>query len=196
MPFTPFHLGPALFFAIPLRKYIHAPTFILANVLLDVEPLLVLTMGLNYPLHGYLHTFAAAIIIGAAFGFVMFFLERIMHPLYRTLLLEPEPVFKKSQFIIAGVFGTMLHVLFDSPLYGDIKPFYPLNVNPLYGSASSLEIYLICVWLGILGVIFYLLVLTLWMRKRLQKRPSENPKTMQHEKPATNQPREKDDHKT
>ena len=173
MPFTPFHLGPALCLGIPLRKYIHAPTFILANVLLDIEPLLVLITGLSYPLHGYLHTFVAAIGVGVAFGFVMFFFERTIHPLYRKLLLEPEATFKKSHFIIAGVLGTMLHVLFDSPLYWDIKPFYPLTVNPLYGSVSSLEIYLLSVWMGILGIIFYLLLLTVWAYKRLQKRPSK-----------------------
>lgn len=173
MPFTPFHLGPALCLGIPLRKYIHAPTFILANVLLDIEPLLVLVTGLNYPLHGYLHTFVAAIGVGVAFGFVMFFLERTIHPLYKTLLLEPEAMFKKSQFIIAGVLGTMLHVLFDSPLYWDIKPFYPLTVNPFYGWVSSLEIYLLSVWMGILGIIFYLLLLIVWAYKRQRKRPSK-----------------------
>lgn len=170
MPFTPYHLGPALFFAIPLRKYVHAPTFILANVLLDIEPLLVLVLGLNYPLHGYLHTFAAAVVVGVAFGLVMFFLERSMHPLYKTLLLEPETKMNISQFISAGVFGTLLHVLFDSPLYEEMKPFYPLNVNPLYGSASSNEIYLLSVWLGILGVIFYALLFIVWVRKRLWKK--------------------------
>ncbi len=101
MPFTPFHFGPALFLGIPLRKYLHAPTFILANVILDVEPLLVLVMGLNYPLHGYFHTFITAIGVGVAFGFVMFLLEGAMHPLYSKLMLEPETRIKKSQFIIA-----------------------------------------------------------------------------------------------
>jgi membrane-bound metal-dependent hydrolase YbcI (DUF457 family) len=169
MPFTPFHLGPALCLGIPLRKYIHAPTFIVANVLLDIEPLLVLITGLNYPLHGYLHTFVAAIGVGIAFGLVMFFLERSMRPLYKGLQLEPEATFKKSQFIIAGVLGTMLHVLFDAPLYWDIKPFYPLTANPLYGSVSSLEIYLLSVWMGILGIILYSLQFIVWVYKRRRK---------------------------
>lgn len=169
MPFTPFHLGPALCLGIPLRKYIHAPTFILANVVLDIEPLLVLITGLNYPLHGYFHTFIAAVGVGVAFGFVMFFLERPMHPLYKRLLLEPEATFKKSQFIIAGVLGTMLHVLFDAPLYWDIKPFYPLTANPLYGSVSSLEIYLLSVWMGVLGIILYSLLFIVWVYKRRRK---------------------------
>jgi len=181
MPFTPFHLGPALCLGIPLRKYIHAPTFILANIILDIEPLLVLTIGLNYPLHGYLHTFIAAVVVGVVFGLGMFFLERIMHPFYKKLLLEPEATFKKTNFIIAGVFGTMLHVLFDSPLYWDIKPFYPLTVNPLYGSVFSLEIYLLSLWLGVLGVVFYLLVLIFKSYKRLRKNQSETPIIMKED---------------
>lgn len=172
MPFTPFHLGPALCLGIPLRKYIHAPTFILANVVLDVEPLLVLVMGLNYPLHGYLHTFIAAVGVGVTFGLAMFLLERTMHPLYSKLLLEPETKLKKSQFIIAGVTGAMLHVLFDAPLYSDIKPFYPLTANPLFGSASSSEIYLLSVLMGILGVIFYVLLLVVQMYKRVREKSS------------------------
>ena len=159
LPFTPFHLGPALCLGIPLRNYIHTPTFILANVILDIEPLLVLVTGLNYPLHGYLHTLIASLVLGVAFGLFMFFLERTMHPIYSTLLLEPEASFKKTHFVVAGVLGTSLHVLFDSPLYSDIKPFYPLNVNPLFGSVSSSEIYLISVGMGVLGIIFYSLLL-------------------------------------
>jgi len=51
MPFTPFHLGPALGLGLPLRRYVYVPTFILANVIVDVEPFLVLFLGLRYPLH-------------------------------------------------------------------------------------------------------------------------------------------------
>jgi membrane-bound metal-dependent hydrolase YbcI (DUF457 family) len=174
MPFTPFHLGPALLLGIPLRKYIHVPTFILANVILDIEPLLVMLLGLHYPLHGYLHTFIAAIGVGIAFGFVMFLLERPMGQLYKKLLLEPKASFKKSQFIVAGVLGAMLHVLFDAALYWEIKPFYPLTANPLYGWASALEIYLLSFWMGILGLTFYLL-LTIWHIRKRRNANGEKP---------------------
>jgi hypothetical protein len=166
MPFTPFHLGPALCFGIPLRNYIHAPTFILANVVLDFEPLLVLVFGLNYPLHGYLHTFLAAIVIGFALGLAMFLLEGRMHPLYKTLQLEPETTLQRSRFTIAGVAGAMLHVLFDSPLYSDIQPFFPLNPNPMYGSISSSGIFLVTFIMGILGIAFYILILLLKVIKK------------------------------
>ena len=92
MPFTPFHLGPALALGIPLRKYVHAPTFILANVAVDIEPFIVLLLRLDYPLHGYLHTFLFALLFGLAIGFVMFYLEKFFHPLYSTLLLEPTGI--------------------------------------------------------------------------------------------------------
>ena len=164
MPFTPFHFGPALCIGLPLRKYIHPPTFILANILLDIEPLTVLVTRVNYPLHGYFHTFIAAIVVGAALGFAMFFLERILYPSHRKLRLEQEATFKKTHFIAAGVFGTMLHVLFDSSLYGEIRPFYPLTINPLYGSACSIEIYLISVGMGVFGIIFYSLLPTRALR--------------------------------
>jgi hypothetical protein len=169
MPFTPFHLGPALGFGLPLRKYLHVPTFLVANILVDVEPFLVLSLGLDYPLHGYLHTFIVAFILGLALGYAMFLLERISRSLYKTLLLESNATPKLKSFIVAGALGTMLHVLLDSPLYEDIRPFYPLLANPLYHSASSSEVYIFCVWMGMFGVVFYIALLVLLVYRRFRK---------------------------
>ena len=92
MPFTPFHFGPALGFGLPLRRYIHLPTFIVANVIVDLEPFLVIVLGLigKYPLHGYLHTFILAFPLGIALAYVMFLLEGFFQPIYKALLLKPE----------------------------------------------------------------------------------------------------------
>ena len=167
MPFTPFHLGPALGFGLPLRKYLHVPTFLVANILVDVEPFLVFLLRVDYPLHGYLHTFIVAFILGLALGYVMFLLERILRLLYKTLLLESNVTPKLKSFIVAGVLGTMLHVLLDSPLYDDIRPFYPLSANPLLHSASSSEVYGFCTWAGILGTVFYLGLLLFYVYRGL-----------------------------
>ncbi len=113
MPFTPFHFGPALCFGLPLRKFIHAPTFILANVIVDIEPFLVLVLGLRYPLHGYLHTFIIASVLGLALGYIMLLLERFLHRFFAVLLLEEKQTFARKPFIIAGVSGTIFHVLLD-----------------------------------------------------------------------------------
>jgi hypothetical protein len=170
MPFTPFHLGPALSFGLPLRKYMHTPTFVVANVIVDVEPFLVLFLGLNYPLHGYLHTFFLAFFVGLALGYVMFYLEKIFHPIFKMLLLEKDQTLNLRSFLAPGVLGTLFHVLLDSPLYSDIRPFYPLTINPLYNPSLTSEVYSFCVWMGILGIVFYGYLLVSSVYNRFQKK--------------------------
>jgi len=160
MPFTPLHLGPALAIGLPLRKYLHTPTFIVGNVVLDIEPFMVIVLGLNYPLHGYLHTFLSALIVGLLVGFVMFKLEKPMQPLYKVTLLETDGTLGIKSFLLAGVFGTILHVLFDAVLYSEMTPFFPWIINPLIGMGLSVfQVYSFCIWLGILGIAYYLVAL-------------------------------------
>ncbi|MCW4025603.1 MAG: hydrolase [Candidatus Bathyarchaeota archaeon] len=156
MPFTPLHLGPALAVGLPLRRHLHVPTFILANVVLDVEPLGVMIFGLHYPLHGYVHTFLSAVAVGLLLGSVMFLIEAPLQPVYRTIKLETDKTLKLKSFLIAGVFGTSLHVLFDALIYPEIQPFFPLSANPLLAlDVSMYSVYLWCVLLGVFGLIYY-----------------------------------------
>lgn len=147
----------------------HAPTFMLANVIVDVEPFLVLFYGLRYPLHGYLHTFFLAFFVGLALGYAVFLLQRFLHPLYKSFLLEPDDKLNLKSFLLAGALGAALHVLLDSPLYGDIRPFYPLTINPLFNPALLLDVYNVCVWMGILGIIYYAVLLAFSVYKKLSK---------------------------
>jgi hypothetical protein len=103
MPFTPFHLGPALDIGFPLRKWLHVPTFIVANVMLDVEPFMVLLYGLSYPLHGYLHTFLLSFFGGLLLGYAVFILERFVQPIYKVLLLESSSSLNLKSFLLSGV---------------------------------------------------------------------------------------------
>ncbi len=139
MPFTPFHFGPALFFGTVLR--INIPTILIASVVLDAEPLLVLIFNLNMPLHGFFHTFLGSSFIAAVLSVFM------------KNLLKNE---KASKIAASSFLGVYLHIIFDSPLYMDIKPFYPLNSNPFYGIASMSSIYILCVLFFAAGVLLYL----------------------------------------
>jgi len=170
VPFTPFHIGPALGLGIPFRKYMHMPTFMVANVIVDVEPFFVLFLGLGYPLHSYLHTFIVAFSVGLALGYFMFLLERFFRPLYKTLLLEKVITLNLRSFTVAGTLGTLLHVLLDSPLYSDIQPFYPLTTNPLYDPSLSLEVYTFCIFMGILGIAYYAGLLAISAYTRLRRK--------------------------
>jgi len=158
MPFTPLHLGPAIVFGYPLRRKIHWPTFIVANVLVDVEPLLVFTgvlMAGGYPLHGYLHTFLASLVVGSALGYAMFRLNRFLRGLFERLHLVEGGVGLRG-YILGGVLGWGLHVLLDSPLYTDIRPLFPLQFNPLLLSSNLVELYLSSVYTLLLaGLLLY-----------------------------------------
>ena len=160
MPFTPFHLGPALAFGLPLRRYLHVPTFIVGNVILDVEGLLVISLGLSYPLHGYLHTFLSAAIVGLLLGFVMFKLEAPMQPFYQKIRLESDKSLKLKSFVLAGIFGAALHIVFDAFLYSEMTPFFPLTTNPFPSAGLSMsQVYNACVVLGIFGLVYYAAIL-------------------------------------
>ncbi len=158
MPFTPFHLGPALAIGLPMRKWIHLPTFILANIIIDIEPLVVILLGLSYPLHGYLHTFIGALITGALLGIIMYRVEKRLGYIWRKLFLETETNPDLRMFVTAGISGTLLHVLLDSPLYNDIKPLYPLDINPFYNPDLTAIIYGACILMGITGIIYYIYI--------------------------------------
>jgi membrane-bound metal-dependent hydrolase YbcI (DUF457 family) len=59
---------------------------------------------------------------------------------------------------LSGVLGAWLHVLFDAPVYTDIRPFYPLQVNPLYGCLSIDTVYVICAASFVPALIIYVFV--------------------------------------
>jgi len=174
MPFTPLHLGPALAVGLPLRRFIHLPTFILANLVLDVEPMLVLYLGLNYPLHGYFHTFLLAVAVGVVLGLVMFDFERQLKSVYLKLKLETNRTFSLKSFLIAGIFGTCLHVLLDALLYSEMTPFFPLSSNLFVGfHVSSLSVYLLCFWLGIFGALYYFSLFAYSIFKKQKNKQSQ-----------------------
>ena len=117
---------------------------------------MVVLLDLNYPLHGYLHTFIGAIIVGLALGYVMYLFNEIFEALWKRLFLVSGSDIGLKQFIITGISGAILHVVLDAPLYYDIKPLYPISFNPIYNPGLTLMIYMVCLILGIIGLIYYL----------------------------------------
>ncbi len=171
-PFTIFHLGPAIILGYPIKSTIHWPTLIITSLIVDVEPLLVIIFGLTYPLHGYLHTFIAGVVLGSLLGILMW-LFKDLNNLFKTLLLVTKDEYPLSSYVIAGITGWELHVLLDSPLYSDIRPLYPLTTNPLYNPSMNLLINKLCIYLTIIGITIYLIhLLTTSLRKVLNHKTS------------------------
>jgi len=164
MPFTPFHLGPGLLFSLLLFSYVDLPTFLVASVIVDVEPFLVLTLNLPYPLHGYLHSFLGGTIVALGLAIAMNRIRGNLSPLMAFFKLEQKTSIKG--ITLASLFGVYLHILLDSPLYTDIQPFYPLASNPLLGQSIffGFDIYAICVLSFVGGLTIYA-ARVLWPRK-------------------------------
>lgn len=155
MPFTPFHFGHALFFGLLLFRYIHFPTFLIANVIVDVEPFLILFFNPGHPLHGFFHSFAGGSIVAIILALLMIKMDKSLQNTLVTLKLSQD--FSLKSIWMASFSGIFLHILFDSPLYRDIKPFYPSDFNPFFntGFFPAFYIYLLCILLFVAGVLIY-----------------------------------------
>jgi len=159
LPFTPFHLGPGLFLGLLFRKRINIIIFIIANVIIDLEPfIMVILLRLNYPVHGYIHTFLAAVIVGLSLGYMLYLVKKPLRSIHEFFFNNIEYSDNVRACLLAGASGTVIHVLLDSPLYPDIKPFYPIAINPLYNPSLTMPIYMTCIICGGIGLIYYIYI--------------------------------------
>ncbi len=173
MPFTPYHFGPGLFIGLLFLNFIDFPTFLIASVIIDIEPFFVLIFNLNYPLHGFFHSFLGGTIIALILTVIMTKIRAYFTPLMRFFKIEQEISFKKILF--ASLLGIYIHILLDSPIYTDIRPIFPLDFNPffrLYG-LSGLLVERICIWCLLAGLIVYIVSLIIFARRNQRK--SHNP---------------------
>ena len=167
MPLTPFHLGPGLLIGLLLLSFIDFPTFLVANVIVDVEPILVLFFDLDYPLHGFFHSFLGGTLVAFLLAAVMSKVRDSLSPLLSFFKLEQKSSFKN--ILLASLSGIYIHILLDSRMHRDIQPFYPWDFNPFLSSSAlpGLWVHLLCVWCFMGAAVIYVIrVLLVWRRVR------------------------------
>jgi hypothetical protein len=160
VPFTPFHMGPALIVKAALGGSFSLTVFGFAQVAMDIQPLVHLLRGEGI-VHGISHTYLGA----AAIGALSLLLGR---PLCQFALnyWKPDPAdgmmtwLRGSERIswlaatTAAFLGTFSHVLLDSMVHADVQPFAPFcDSNPLLGLVSLGAAHMLCLGMGVLGVI-------------------------------------------
>ena len=153
MPFTPFHWGPALFLGLLLFPILDVPSFLIASVAVDIEPFYLMFQDSPY-LHGFFHSYLGASIIGVLVALIVYALRNVLHGILVAFRLPQGSSFKKV--LLASLFGVYFHVFLDSFLYIDIRPFYPLEINPLYGVIQPRIIYQFCGISFLLGLLPYI----------------------------------------
>ncbi|MBI2309252.1 MAG: hypothetical protein HYU78_18325 [Rhodocyclales bacterium] len=152
MPFTPFHMGPGLLVKALLQGSFSLMVFGWAQIIMDIQPLVVLLTGEGH-LHGFSHTYIGATLIGIgsaltgkyAAEFGLRFTGQARH------LPISWPV-----AIISAFIGSLSHVLLDSVMHADVEPFSPFTLtNPFLGFLSVEVLHKFCLYSGLLGVGLY-----------------------------------------
>jgi len=163
VPLTPFHLGPASWIGIALFRVFNIPALIVSSVIVDLEPITVILFGLDYPLHGFFHSFLGGSIAAVLTALIIYLLRKPLNRVMAVFKLEQNQGF--GIILWTSLFGVSLHILLDAPLYSDIKPFYPHLYNPLYGVVSEYTVYLFCGISFLVGFLLYIVKLTLIWRR-------------------------------
>lgn len=155
MPFTPYHLGPALLIGVIIFPFVDIIGILIGSIILDIEPLLILTTGTGQPLHGISHTYLVATIVAVLTTAIIWVLRGPLYEILSVFKINQEPSIKR----IGGssIFGTYSHVLLDSFLYPEMNPLFPILGNPFLGLVSSAIIYQFCLYCGIVGLLVYLI---------------------------------------
>jgi endonuclease YncB( thermonuclease family)/membrane-bound metal-dependent hydrolase YbcI (DUF457 family) len=157
MPYTPFHWGPSSWLGLLLFRYLNFAAFLMASVIIDIEPFCVLVFKLNYPLHGYLHSYFGSSLIAIVLSVILVPSLKLINKVMRWAGLDQQSSYKT--ILISCLLGVYSHVFLDSFLYTDIKPFLPFAANPFYKLISSSAMYLFCSVSFLVGGIIYVLKL-------------------------------------
>ena len=167
MPFTPYHFGPSACIALPLRRYIDIPVFILANVAVDLEPLAVILFDLNYPMHGYFHTFLVGTAVALGWGLIAYsgkstlqWLMKLFHVSYEANL---------GKMLLSAILGAWFHLLIDSICWYDMRPFWPLDTNPFINLMTLKTVRLLCTISFLPAIVLYIIAVASYVRKNKGK---------------------------
>jgi membrane-bound metal-dependent hydrolase YbcI (DUF457 family) len=156
MPYTPYHFGPSGLVALVFKKYIDIPVFVFANVVVDVEVLVINLLGLGWPIHKYSHTLLIGALAGVVWALAAYPLRRLINKIMTILRLPYRTSLRKM--LISGVLGVWLHVLLDSVYHYDVRLFWPSRLRPLYELLTKQQVKTVCIGFFVLAVIEYLLI--------------------------------------
>lgn len=161
MPFTPFHLGPALLIAMIFFPYLDIIALGLGSIIVDIEPAYYLFFTNKGPYHGFLHSFLGATITGIGLSLALYPFRKTYLRLVRLFGLNQDTDFKK--ILGSSLIGTYSHIILDMPLYPEMKPLYPLPTNLFLNTVPLATIIDICLMSFLLGFLIYLVRI---LRKR------------------------------
>jgi membrane-bound metal-dependent hydrolase YbcI (DUF457 family) len=130
-----------------------------SQVLMDIEPLIGMMRG-SAILHGYTHTLAGALGIGAAAALIG---KPISSHVLRHIRAPHHPLTWRAAALAAFV-GTFSHIIFDAVMHRDIRPWWPFSsTNGLLHAIPVDDLHYVFVALGAIGT---MVMGAGWLRSR------------------------------
>jgi len=162
MPYTPFHFGPSGFIALTFRKWLDVPVFVLANVIVDIEVLIIILLGIGLPRHRYCHTLLIGAAVGVVWGLAAYPLRNFFKKIMQILHISYKIGFWKM--LVSGVLGAWFHVVIDAVYHEDVRMFWPSNAKPLHALLTREQINIICTIFFIPAIILYILAVIAFLK--------------------------------
>ncbi len=154
MPFTPFHMGPAVLLKALLQGSFSLIIFGWAQIVMDIQPLIVMISG-EGKLHGSSHTLIGATLLlfiaavsgrGIIIGFQNLVRLKAPYRLELTWLIT---------FLSAAI-GTYSHIFFDMIMHSDVHVLWPFSTwNGLLQIISTGQLHNVCIVTGLMGFVLY-----------------------------------------
>ena len=143
MPFTPFHVGPALLLY-GIFVFLDPIALIYGSILVDLEPAIVMFLRLNRPLHGFTHSILGVLLL-LPIVYAVSYITRWLLPDIDLFFTSKKREFKFRLVVVSALIGSFSHIFLDSFLYPEMNLAWPLPYwNPLLNTELSLTIYEFC----------------------------------------------------
>lgn len=163
MPFTPVHIGPGILLKALLQGSFSLVIFAWAQILMDIQPLMVMLTGKGH-LHGFSHTYIGASLIAiiaalsgkylSEFGCFILHKRQQKRQEKNSILIQWQVSWKIT--FISSFIGTFSHVFLDSIMHTDVEPFFPFSVeNNLWAIINMEQLHLWCLYSGLAGLALY-----------------------------------------
>jgi len=155
MPITPYHFGPSGFLGLVFRRWIDLPVFVLANVIVDIEVLVIWFFGLGQAVHRYFHTLLVGAAAGTLWGAAAYPSRQLFKKIMQIFKLPYETGLGKM--IIAGILGVWCHIIIDAIYHSDVRIFWLSKATPLYGIINKQQVEIACAIFFIPAIILYVI---------------------------------------
>ena len=158
MPFTPFHMGPGALIKSILQGSFSLMVFGWCQILMDLQPLIVLITGEGH-LHGFSHTFIGATLISIFAALTGKYLSELGLTILDIATSQRPITILWWVAFLSSFIGGYSHVVLDAIMHTDVEPYFPVaEKNHYHGFLSVGALHKFCLYSALTGAGIYYFV--------------------------------------